>query len=154
MAENASPATNLMARPFNGNEEGRHHQRKPTIPFARSTRQKPRRFGYLNCVLCAFADAARRWPLALRFIKGAIHRAIILQVTLHGLFAALIVFLDQHLDGTLGLPSSIVRQDKEMILLQVADVHVPRYPASPSWSVSCLYQLLLQILTNLEAEFH
>lgn len=74
-----------------GNDEGRHHQRTPTIPFARSTRQKP-----------------RRWPLALRFIKGAIHGAIILPVTLHGLFAALIVFLDQHLDGSLGLPASII----------------------------------------------
>lgn len=29
-------------------------------------------------------------------------------MTLHGLFAALIVFLDQHLDGSLGLPASII----------------------------------------------
>ncbi|KAF6231534.1 hypothetical protein HO173_010286 [Letharia columbiana] len=80
-----------MVNHINGNDEGRHHQRQPTIPFARSTRQKP-----------------RRWPLALRFIKGAIHGAIILPVALHGLFAALVVFLDQHLDGRLGLPASII----------------------------------------------
>lgn len=80
-----------MVNHTNGNDEGRHHQRTATIPFAHSTRQKP-----------------RRWPLALRFIKGAIHAAIILPVTLHGLFAALVVFLDQHLDGNLGLPASII----------------------------------------------
>lgn len=34
-------------------------------------------------------------------------------MTLHGLFAALIVFLDQHLDGSLGLPASIVRQHNQ-----------------------------------------
>ncbi|KAK0507829.1 hypothetical protein JMJ35_009718 [Cladonia borealis] len=72
-------------------EQGRHHHRRPTVPFARTTRQKP-----------------RRWPLALRFIKGAIHSVIILPVTLHGLFAALIVFLDLHLDGSLSLPTSII----------------------------------------------
>ncbi|KAL6721603.1 hypothetical protein ACLMJK_000707 [Lecanora helva] len=69
----------------------RHHQRKPTIPFARTTRQKP-----------------RRWPLVLRFIKGAIHGAIVVPVIAHGLFAALIVFLDMHTNGRLGLPSSII----------------------------------------------
>lgn len=62
------------------------------------------------CVSDLEADLYSRWPLALRFIKGAIHAAIILPVTLHGLFAALAVFLDQHLDGSLGLPASIVRQ--------------------------------------------
>lgn len=62
------------------------------------------------CVSDLEADLHSRWPLALRFIKGAIHAAIILPVTLHGLFAALVVFLDQHLDGSLGLPASIVRQ--------------------------------------------
>ena len=33
-------------------------------------------------------------------------------MTLHGLFAALVVFLNQHLDGSLGLPASIVCQHK------------------------------------------
>ncbi|KAL2048154.1 hypothetical protein N7G274_000065 [Stereocaulon virgatum] len=81
----------MMPTSYPAIEEGRHHQRKPTIPFARTTRQKP-----------------RRWPLALRFVKGAIHGAIILPVTLHGLFAALIVFLDLHREGSLGLPASII----------------------------------------------
>ena len=54
------------------------------------------------------ADIAIRWPLALRFIKGAIHGAILIPVMFHGLFAALIVFLDQHHAGNLGLPASIV----------------------------------------------
>lgn len=34
--------------------------------------------------------------------------AILLPVTLHALFAALIVYIDKQLDGELGLPSSIV----------------------------------------------
>ena len=63
------------------------------------------------------ADLCPRWPLALRFIKGAIHAAIILPVTLHGLFAALVVFLDQQLDGSLGLPASIVRQYEQRTFL-------------------------------------
>ena len=50
-----------------------------------------------------------RWPLVLRFIKGAIHGVIALPVVLHALFAVLIVFIDQNLDRNLGLPTSIVR---------------------------------------------
>ncbi|MCJ1381267.1 hypothetical protein MMC17_004376 [Xylographa soralifera] len=80
---------------MNGNQKGstksRHHRRNPTIPFEQTSRHKP-----------------RRWPLALRFIKGAIHGAIIVPVFLHALFAAVIVFIDIHLDGHLGLPPSIV----------------------------------------------
>ncbi|KAL8937782.1 MAG: hypothetical protein Q9211_003507 [Gyalolechia sp. 1 TL-2023] len=47
------------------------------------------------------------WPLALRFIKGAIHGAIILPVLLHAAFAALIVALDHNVQD-LGLPASII----------------------------------------------
>ncbi|KAI4238675.1 MAG: hypothetical protein LQ349_000946 [Xanthoria aureola] len=61
-----------------------------TVPFARTSRHKP-----------------RRWPLALRFIKGAIHGAIVLPVVLHAAFAALIVALDHNVKD-LGLPPSIV----------------------------------------------
>lgn len=64
-------------------------------------------------ILDTHADRCCRWPLALRFIKGAIHAAIMLPVTLHGLFAALVVFLNQHLDGRLGLPASIVCRSKQ-----------------------------------------
>lgn len=43
----------------------------------------------------------RRWPLVLRFIKGAIHRDISFPVILHAAFAALIVYLDLNRDGHL-----------------------------------------------------
>ncbi|KAI9860767.1 MAG: hypothetical protein M1813_005690 [Trichoglossum hirsutum] len=65
-------------------------QRRPTFPLAHSTRRKP-----------------RRWPLALRFIKGAIHTQIIVPVVLHALFTLLIVYLDRGLMNV-GLPSSII----------------------------------------------
>ncbi|KAL8940018.1 MAG: hypothetical protein Q9216_003041 [Gyalolechia sp. 2 TL-2023] len=48
-----------------------------------------------------------RWPLALRFIKGAIHGAIILPVLLHAAFTAVIVALDHNVQD-LGLPASII----------------------------------------------
>ena len=69
----------------------RHHGRRLTMPFAHTSRHKP-----------------RRWPLVLRFIKGAIHGAIIVPVVLHTLFAVLIVFVDRNLEGNLGLPPSII----------------------------------------------
>ena len=68
-----------------------------------------------------------RWPLAFRFIKGAIHGAIIIPVVAHGLFAALIVFLDNHLDHELGLPSSIVSpllQYKDLVNIDIS-VQIP-----------------------------
>ncbi|KAF2453547.1 Bestrophin/UPF0187 [Lineolata rhizophorae] len=68
----------------------RHHHRRPTYPQFHSMRQKP-----------------RRWPLVLRFAKGAVHAAIVLPVLLHAIFTALIVYLDINKAG-LGLPSSIV----------------------------------------------
>lgn len=49
-----------------------------------------------------------RWPLALRFVKGAVHVRIIGPVLFHALFAALIVGVDMYIDGHLGLPASIV----------------------------------------------
>lgn len=56
-----------------------------------------------------YIDNEYRWPLALRFIKGAIHGAIILPVLLHATFTALIVALDHNVKD-LGLPASIVSQ--------------------------------------------
>lgn len=53
-------------------------------------------------------DKTYRWPLALRFIKGAIHGAIILPMLLHAAFAVIIVVLDHNIHD-LGLPASIVR---------------------------------------------
>lgn len=68
-----------------------HSTRRPTFPLSHASRQKP-----------------RKWPLAFRFIKGAIHHVILIPVTLHALFTVLIVYIDQGLDKNLGLPSSIV----------------------------------------------
>ncbi|KKY36775.1 putative upf0187 domain protein [Diaporthe ampelina] len=50
----------------------------------------------------------RRWPLVLRFIKGAIHRDIALPVLLHALFTTTIVTLHVRLQHNFGLPSSVV----------------------------------------------
>ncbi|CCX13425.1 Similar to UPF0187 protein alr2987; acc. no. Q8YSU5 [Pyronema omphalodes CBS 100304] len=65
--------------------------RKYTFPLANASRQKP-----------------RKWPLAFRFIKGAIHHVIILPIALHGLFTAGIVYLYQERNIDLSLPASIV----------------------------------------------
>jgi putative membrane protein len=50
-----------------------------------------------------------RWPLVFRFIKGAIHGAILVQVVLHAIFTAFVVWLDRYVFDTVGLPNSIVR---------------------------------------------
>ncbi|PGH27679.1 hypothetical protein AJ80_00694 [Polytolypa hystricis UAMH7299] len=69
----------------------RHHQRRPTYPFRKSHRSKP-----------------RRWPLVLRFIKGAVHGAIILPVLYHAVFTVLIICLDRYALASIGLPSTII----------------------------------------------
>jgi hypothetical protein len=69
----------------------RMHARSPTFPLYHSTRKKP-----------------RRWPLVLRFIKGAIHVDIAMPVVLHAAWAALIVYIDQVREDHIGLPSSII----------------------------------------------
>lgn len=68
-----------------------HHSRSPTFPLYHSTRKKP-----------------RRWPLVLRFIKGAIHADIAIPVVLHAAWAALVVYIDRVRDDHIGLPSSII----------------------------------------------
>lgn len=69
----------------------RMHARSPTFPLYHSTRKKP-----------------RRWPLVLRFIKGAIHVDIATPVILHAAWSALIVYIDQVRDDHIGLPNSII----------------------------------------------
>lgn len=69
----------------------RHHIRTPTHPLYHSTRKKP-----------------RRWPLVLRFIKGAIHINIIIPVLAHAGIAALICYLDTIREGHLSVPSSTI----------------------------------------------
>ena len=63
----------------------------PTFPSYYSSRKKP-----------------RRWPLVIRFIKGAIHKDIALPVVLHALFATLIAYLDMRRENHLGVPSSTI----------------------------------------------
>lgn len=68
-----------------------HHLRSPTFPLYHTTRKKP-----------------RKWPLLLRFVKGAVHSDIAMPVCLHAAFAALIVFLDNRAEGHLQLPASTI----------------------------------------------
>lgn len=72
---------------------GRHHFRAGTHPFMLSSRKKPRRL-----------------PLVFRFIKGAIHGAILIPVFCHAVFTAIVVVLDRHVFNTVGLPSTIVQK--------------------------------------------
>ncbi|KAI3396302.1 hypothetical protein diail_12324 [Diaporthe ilicicola] len=65
--------------------------RKVTCPHSQLQNRKP-----------------RRWPLVLRFIKGAIHGDIALPVFLHALFTTVIVTLHVRLQHNFGLPSSVV----------------------------------------------
>ncbi|OQO14831.1 hypothetical protein B0A48_00213 [Cryoendolithus antarcticus] len=72
----------------------RRHISTPTgsnFPLYNSHRKKP-----------------RRWPLALRFIKGAIHADIAIPVLLHSAFAALVTYIDRIREDHIGLPSSII----------------------------------------------
>ncbi|KAF2705950.1 hypothetical protein K504DRAFT_387180 [Pleomassaria siparia CBS 279.74] len=65
--------------------------RRPTYPLAHAARRKPRRI-----------------PLVLRFYKGAIHNIILLPVILHCAFAALVVYLNRHVTGSISVPSTII----------------------------------------------
>lgn len=49
-----------------------------------------------------------RWPLVLRFVKGAIHADIALPVILHALLTALLVYLDVSSRIRVELPPQIV----------------------------------------------
>lgn len=69
----------------------RHHHRRPTFPLYHTSRHKP-----------------RRWPLTLRFIKGAIHRSIFVPVLLHAIFAVAVVLYNRHRNGDFALPSSLL----------------------------------------------
>ncbi|KAI5367817.1 Putative bestrophin/UPF0187 [Septoria linicola] len=67
------------------------NDRTPTFPSYYSTRKKP-----------------RRWPLVIRFIKGAIHLDIAVPIVLHALFAAAVCYVDHVKDGNLAIPSATV----------------------------------------------
>lgn len=77
--------------PTGATSHARHHFRSGTHPFMLSSRKKPRRL-----------------PLVFRFIKGAIHGAILIPVFCHAVFTTLVVVLDRYVFNTVGLPTSIV----------------------------------------------
>ncbi|PLB44256.1 UPF0187-domain-containing protein [Aspergillus steynii IBT 23096] len=90
----SEPPTPTLSRQNTGLLNGHqhpHHHRQGTHPHLLSARRKP-----------------RRWPLVLRFVKGAIHGAILLSVTLHAVFSAFVVCLDLYIFDTVGLPNSII----------------------------------------------
>lgn len=68
-----------------------HGTRTPTFPSYHSSRKKP-----------------RRWPLVLRFIKGAIHLDIAVPIILHALFATAVCYVNHIREGNLGIPSATV----------------------------------------------
>ncbi|KAI9750705.1 MAG: hypothetical protein M4579_006353 [Chaenotheca gracillima] len=76
-------ATEQSATVVNGDSR-QHHHRSPTFPYANSARHKPR-----------------------RFVKGAIHDVIIIPVSFHAAFAALVVLLDKRV-GDVGIPNSLI----------------------------------------------
>ncbi|KAJ6144954.1 hypothetical protein N7470_008849 [Penicillium chermesinum] len=84
----SEPSTPVLSRQ---NTYTRHHSRRDTHPHLLSSRRKP-----------------RRWPLVLRFIKGAIHLEVLVPVLLHSLFTAFVVYLDTYVFDTVGIPNSII----------------------------------------------
>ncbi|KAI9797557.1 MAG: hypothetical protein M1825_005985 [Sarcosagium campestre] len=50
----------------------------------------------------------RRWPLVLRFVKGAIHLTILLQLILHTVWTAVVVALSKYVEHKLTLTSNII----------------------------------------------
>src|SRR5215469_7257812 len=94
ISEPTTPTGAPRLGPGVGTEElnGYYHHRTGTHPFMLSSRTKPRRV-----------------PLVFRFVKGAIHGAIIIPVICHSIFTALVVCLDKYSFKSLGLPSTIVR---------------------------------------------
>ncbi|KAL1966888.1 hypothetical protein VTN77DRAFT_3853 [Rasamsonia byssochlamydoides] len=83
-----TPALGLR---LNHNGDRNHHHRAGTHPSLLSSRRKP-----------------RRWPLVFRFIKGAVHGAIIVPVICHAIFTAFVVCLDKYVFESVGLPSTII----------------------------------------------
>ncbi|TVY81794.1 UPF0187 protein [Lachnellula suecica] len=74
-----------------GSKDNRRRPHNNTYPLANSSRKKE-----------------RRWPLVLRFSKGSVHGAILFPVFIHSLLAAVIVFINQHINSDFNLPSSII----------------------------------------------
>ncbi|KAL8823090.1 MAG: hypothetical protein Q9191_006188, partial [Dirinaria sp. TL-2023a] len=80
-------------------------------------------------------------------LGGAIHREIVVPVVLHGLFAALIVFLDEHHAGNLGLPASIIPSLSIVVGLMLVYPTLPSSQPHPN-HLSNHYLLLFQVFRN------
>ncbi|ODH46814.1 hypothetical protein GX48_07076 [Paracoccidioides brasiliensis] len=110
-----SPATNGVGGTINPSL--RRNIRRPTYPFRKSHRSKPRSLSidWKNACIrrptkskSLTLATGYRWPLVLRFIKGAVHMSILIPVVLHGIFTALIVYLDKYVFDSIGLPATII----------------------------------------------
>ncbi|KAL4954673.1 Bestrophin, RFP-TM, chloride channel-domain-containing protein [Aspergillus filifer] len=101
-----------------GQGHSRHHSRSSTHPHLLSSRKKPRRyvhpFLFPPATIChSIVEAnvtwlVRRWPLVFRFIKGAIHGAILVYVVFHAVFTAFVIVLDKYVFENVGLPNTII----------------------------------------------
>ncbi|KAL2826508.1 Bestrophin, RFP-TM, chloride channel-domain-containing protein [Aspergillus cavernicola] len=115
----------------------RHHSRASTHPHLLSTRQKP-----------------RRWPLVFRFIKGAIHGAILVYVLIHAAFTAFVVCLDRYVFETVGLPNTIIPSLSIVVGLMLVFRNQTSY--NRFWDgrngittvTTCVRNLVRTILTN------
>ncbi|KAB8217966.1 Bestrophin, RFP-TM, chloride channel-domain-containing protein [Aspergillus novoparasiticus] len=95
-----------------------------------------------------------RWPLVFRFIKGAIHGAIIVPVLFHALFTAFVVYLDLYIFDTVGLPSSIIPSLSIVVGLMLVFRNQTSYNrfwdgrSSLTTLTTCIRNLVRTILTN------
>ncbi|PIG90186.1 UPF0187 domain protein [Aspergillus arachidicola] len=126
----SAPSTPVLSRQNTFVRHGTH-------PHLLSHRQKP-----------------RRWPLVFRFIKGAIHGAIIVPVLFHALFTAFVVYLDLYIFDTVGLPSSIIPSLSIVVGLMLVFRNQTSYNrfwdgrSSLTTLTTCIRNLVRTILTN------
>ncbi|KAE8154988.1 UPF0187 domain protein [Aspergillus avenaceus] len=126
----SAPPTPVLSRQTTFIRHGTH-------PHLLTTRQKP-----------------RRWPLVFRFIKGAIHGAIVLPVFLHALFTAFVVYLDLYMFDTVGLPSSIIPSLSIVVGLMLVFRNQTSYSrfwdgrSALTTTMTCIRNLVRTILTH------
>ncbi|KAK6440605.1 hypothetical protein LTR95_003161 [Oleoguttula sp. CCFEE 5521] len=77
--------------------------RSGTATFASMPRPDGSNFPLYN----SHRKKPRRWPLALRFIKGAIHADIAIPVLLHSAFAALVTYIDRIREDHIGFDGNV-----------------------------------------------
>lgn len=114
--------------------DGNFHRQKPTFPLSRSVRQK-----------------ARRWPLAFRFIKGAIHHVIIIPVLCHTIFTTVVVYIDQVHGIQMRIPSSIVPSLSIVVGLMLVFRNSTSYDRF--WGGRCNLQNVVTCVRNLARSF-